>query len=93
MNEQDAVRNAIAAFTKLHSGPEYSSGVRGVDRGELNLNEMKCVPQKDGVWICVIPHIHLPLVNLTYEFSYKVREDPSKAECSCKVISEILEPE
>jgi hypothetical protein len=93
MNKQEAIRNAIAAFMKLHSGPDYSSGIRGVDRGELNLNDMNCVPQKDGIWLCTFPHIHLPLVNLTYLFSYKVREDPGKAEYSCKAISPVLEPE
>ncbi|MGD0425072.1 MAG: hypothetical protein ABSA92_16705 [Candidatus Bathyarchaeia archaeon] len=43
ISEQEAVRNAIAAFTTLHTEAQYRAGVRGLDRGELNLHDMKCV--------------------------------------------------
>ncbi len=84
ITEQDAIRNAIAAFTTLHAEAQYRAGVRGLDRGELNLNDMKCVQREDGAWICTLPHHHLPLMNLVYEFSYTVKDDLGRAEYSCK---------
>jgi hypothetical protein len=87
ISEQEAVRNAIAAFTTLHTEAQYRAGVRGLDRGELNLNNMKCVQREDGTWICILPHIHLPLLNWVYEFSYTVKDDLRGAEYSCKNIS------
>ncbi|MGP8068377.1 MAG: hypothetical protein ACLP5V_00655 [Candidatus Bathyarchaeia archaeon] len=84
ITEKDAVHNAIAAFTTLHAEAQYRAGVRALDRGELNLYDMKCVQREDGTWICTLPHIHLPLLNLIYEFSYSVKDDFRKAEYSCK---------
>jgi len=87
ITEQDAVRDAISAFTKLHAEAQYRAGVRALDRGELNLYDMKCVQREDGTWICALPHIHLPLLNLTYEFTYTVKDNLSRAEYSCRTIS------
>jgi hypothetical protein len=87
ISEKQAVEGAIAAFRKLHVEAEHTAGVRALDRGELNLNEMKCVRRKDGTWVCTLPHIHLPLLNLIYEFSYTVKDDSRRTEYSCKTVS------
>lgn len=87
ISEKDAVEGAVAAFKKLHAAAEHTAGVRALDRGELNLNEMKCVRREDGTWACTLPHVHLPLLNLIYEFSYTVKDDLRRAEYSCRAIS------
>ena len=84
ISEEEAARNAIAAFRTLHAEAQYRAGVRALDRGELNLNDMKCVQDEGGAWICTLPHIHLPLLNLIYEFTYTVKDDLRRAEYSCK---------
>jgi len=86
LSQTEVVANAVAAFTKLHGHGEHTAGVRAIDRGELNLKEMNCVQKPDGSWICTLPHVHLPLVTLSYEFVYKVKTDPLKAEYSCDPI-------
>ena len=93
--EKEAVRNAIVAFAKLHNKFNCRLGVRGIDRGELNLNDMKCVRVKDDEWACTLPHVHLPLVTLAYEFSYITtnKHGMRKAAYSCECISPILEPQ
>jgi hypothetical protein len=91
MSEQEAVRDAIVAFAKLHNRYNCKLGVRGIDRGELNLNDMKCVRVNDDAWICTLPHIHLPLVTLTYEFTYTTKHDLRQAAYSCSCITPILE--
>jgi len=93
-SEKETVRNAIVAFAKLHNKFNCKLGVRGIDRGELNLNDMKCVRVRDE-WICTLPHIHLPLVTLTYEFSYitTTKHGLHKAAYSCECITPILEPQ
>ena len=68
------------SIPNLNTRPESST----LDRGELNLNDMKCVQREDGAWICTLPHHHLPLMNLVYEFSYTVKDDLTRAEYSCK---------
>jgi hypothetical protein len=88
ISEQEVVHHAIAAFTRLHAKARYEAGVRDVDGGELNLNDMKCVKRGDGTWICTLPHIHLPLENLIYEFSYTVKDDLRRAKYSCENIPE-----
>jgi hypothetical protein len=88
-SEEEVVHHAIAAFTKLHAEARYRAGVRGLDGDELNLNDMKCIRRDDGTWICTLPHTHLPLENLIYEFSYTVKDDLRRAEYSCKNIPEL----
>lgn len=88
ISEKEAVEGAVAAFKKLHASPaEHTTGVRALDGDELNLNEMKCVRRADGTWVCTLPHIHLPLSNIIYEFSYTVKDDSRRAEYSCKAVS------
>lgn len=87
--EAQVVEAAAAAFTKVHSRAEHTAGVRGIDSGELNLKDMKCVRRHDGNWVCTLPHIHLPLLNLTYEFVYRVKDNLRKAEYSCKEIDKL----
>jgi len=89
LSESQAIENAIAAFTKLHARAEHTAGVRAIDRGELNVKDMKCVRKPDGTWVCTLPHIHLPLVNLIYEFIYTVKDDARKAEYVCNPINEM----
>jgi hypothetical protein len=91
ISEQETIRNAIVAFAKLHNRYNRKLGVRGIDRGELNLNDMKCVRAKDDTWICTLPHIHLPLVTLTYEFFYTTKHDLRQATYACNCITPILE--
>ena len=86
LSESEVLENATRAFTKLHAGAERTAGVRAIDGGELNLREMDCVRKHDGSWVCNLPHIHLPLMNLTYEFVYTVKDDLQRAEYSCKPI-------
>ena len=88
ISKQEAVRHAIAAFTRLHAEARYKAGVRDLDGGELNLNDMRCVRREDGTWMCTLPHSHLPLENLIYEFSYTVKDDLRRAKYSCKNIPE-----
>jgi hypothetical protein len=88
LSETEVVENAVKAFTKLHVRAEHTGeGVRAIDGDELNLQEMKCVHKHDGSWVCSLPHVHLPLSNLSYEFVYTVKDDLRKAECSCKPIA------
>jgi len=87
VSEKDTVQRAIAAFAKLHGGGQV---VRGIDRGELNLNEMTCVQQKQGVWVCTLPHIHYPLNTLVYEFVYK-DQDGHKPHYTCQCITPPIE--
>ena len=93
LSKSQVVENAIAAFTKLHARAEHTVGVRAIDRGELNLKEMNCVEKSDGSWVCTLPHVHLPLVTLSYEFVYTVRGDPPKAEYSCKPVDVTSDPD
>lgn len=89
LSEKEVVQHAIAAFTELHVHSEHTGGVRAIDRGELNMNEIQCVLQPDGSWACTLPHIHLPLSNLTYEFVYTVKNDFTTAKYSCTSINRI----
>jgi len=88
LSESQVVENAIAAFTKIHTRAEHTAGIRAIDRGELNMQDMKCVQRHDGSWVCTLPHVHLPLMNLTYEFVYTVKDDLGRAEYSCNPINE-----
>jgi hypothetical protein len=86
LSKSEVLEDAERAFTKLHAGAERRGEVRAIDQGELNLREMNCVQKHDGSWVCNLPHIHLPLTNLTYEFVYTVKEDLRTAKYSCKPI-------
>ena len=87
LSKSEVVENAMTAFTKLHVRAEHTGeGVRAIDGDELNLREMKCIHKRDGRWVCTLPHLHLPLSNLSYEFVYTVKGDLRKAEYSCKPI-------
>ncbi len=89
LSESQVVENAVAAFTKLHTHAERTAGVRAIDGGELNLQDMKCIHKHDGRWVCTLPHDHLPLTNLSYEFVYTVKDDLRKAEYTCRPIDKL----
>jgi len=91
LSRSQVVENAVAAFTKIHTHAEHTGGVRAIDGGELNLQDMKCIRRHDGSWVCTLPHVHLPLMNLSYEFVYTVKDDLRKAEYSCKPIDKLLD--
>jgi len=91
-SDKETVQNAIAAFRKLHGERNCRLVVRGIDRGELNLNDMACVQRRKGDWVCRLPHIHFPLVTLTYEFTYKVG-DGRKPRYFCHCITPTVVPD
>jgi hypothetical protein len=90
-SDKETVQDAIAAFTKLHSGNNCRLVVRGIDRGELNLNDMACVERKKGVWVCTLPHTHFPLMTLVYEFMYEA-EGGHRPRYSCQCVTPTVVP-
>jgi len=89
-SKEEIIQNAIVAFRKIHGGHDRKRIIRGVDRGELNLNNMECVHLKKGGWVCTLPHVHLPLMTMVYEFVYKTEGD-RRPQYSCECISNSTE--
>ena len=86
ISKEEAIRDAAKAFMKLHGGHDCRLTIRGLDRGELNLNNMDCIPLSTGGWACSLPHIHLPLMTFIYEFTYRV-VDGRKPQYSCHCVT------
>jgi hypothetical protein len=89
LSETEVIGKAIAAFEKIHAHAEHGAGVRAIDGDELNLKDMKCVQKHDESWVCTLPHTHLPLENLSYEFVYIVKDDPHQAAYSCNLMDKM----